>query len=362
MSDTWEQEWLAQAGTNGRPNMIGSNTGIKLKVTTYNVAEYCMKTSTGKGTAIWSKPEKLTNLRKWIAGNDTDVLLSTEDATYLDAKETKKATLLLYNDRLPCQQGGWVRIRSKYPITKPKKPDGSALNVVAVNPPANASKPASGTLGARYFTFGWIQIDGKSVLVVTVHPRNSAIRYKTNPKTGPVADRLNFLQIVFDLAFCLKNPKVFDGISSYTKAWDYCVIGGDFNTSNRNGEDPNGKAYKAGTQDYDNLAKIRNHYAFDSASGGYLGWLPTYPGNGDALDNVLVSDNVILNLIDNQIGKAEILYSDHVPLVTTMTLLNKKTERFPDKTYEGKTVAKNLTELRSWLKEIMGGEINRPCK
>lgn len=360
MSDTWEQEWLAQTGSDGRPNLIKSNTGIGLKVTTYNVAEYCMKTASGKGTAIWSKPDKLINLRRWIAGNDTDILLSTEDATFLDAKETKKATPLLYNDRLPCQQGGWVRIRSKFPITKPKKPDGSALNVVAVNPPANATKPASGTLGARYFTFGWVQIDGKNVLVMTVHPRNSTIKYKTNPKVGCVAERLNFLQIVFDIAFCLKNQKIFDGISNFSKPWDFCVIGGDFNTSNRNGSDLNGKTYKAGTQDYDNLCKLRNYYAFDSANGGYLGWISTYPGNGEALDNILVSDNVIINLIDNQLTDS--LYSDHVPLVTTMTLLDKKTERFPDKTYEGKTVAKNLTELRSWLKTILGGEINHPCK
>lgn len=360
MTDTWEQEWEAQTGTCGRQKLIKSNTGPRLKVATYNLAEYCMKPSSGAGTKfIWDRPEKVLNLRRWISGTEADLLLSTEDATYLDKAGTKKATPLLWNDRLPSQQGGWVRIRSRYSVTRPKKPDGSALNVVAVNPPKNASKRADGTTGgARYFTFGWLTIEGKTVLVVTVHPRNSCIKYKSNPKVGPVAERMHFLQIVFDLAYCLHDAEIMDGICE-GNPWDYAVIGGDFNTSNRNGANTAGKAYNAGTQDYDNLCKLRDYYRFDSANGGYLGWIPTYPSNKECLDNILVSGNVILESITDGSDQFKALYSDHVPLVATMRL-GTGDVRLPETTYEGKT-KQDLQELRTWLTEIMGGSINRPC-
>ena len=362
MSDTWLQEWKAQAGTEGRPNMIRSSTGTKLKVVTYNVAEYCMKPSSGAGKAfIWDKPEKLQALRRWVGETDADLMLMTEDATYLDKAETKKATMLIYNDRLPAQQGGWVRIRAKMAVEKPKKTDGTALTVVAVRPTADASKTADGKKpGNRYFTFGWVRAEGKNVLVVTVHPWNSAIKYKAKPKSGPVQQRMHYLQTVFDLVYCLRSKKVMEGLCG-TAPWDYCVIGGDFNTSNRNGMTTGGSAFRAGTEDWDNLAKLRDYYRFDSANGGYLGWIATYPSNGEALDNILVSGNVILNGIRNEVDKKGALYSDHVPLVTTMTLADGAPARFPEKTFEGKSAEKDTAQLRRWLGDLMDGEIGGPC-
>ena len=360
MGDTWEQEWKKQTSTDGRPNLITSNTGIVLKTAAYNVAEYNMKPATGSGTDfIWNKPEKLQNLRRWIAENDFDIMMTTEDATYLDANSTKKASMLIYYDRLPSSHGGWVRIRSKYPIIKPKKQDGTILNLVAVEPPNNATTKADGKKPAtRYFTFGWIKLNGKTILVISVHPMNSFIKYTSNPKVGPVSERKTFMQIVFDLVYCLRHTQIFDGIVS-CKAWDYCIIGGDFNTSNRNGVDKNGKAYTAGTTDWDNLIALRNYYGFDSASGGYLGWLPTYPSNKECLDNILVSGNIILGSIKNDVEEYSKLHSDHAPLKATMTLLDEVDKvRFPSKTYEGKSDTK---QLRTWLTELMTGKINHPC-
>jgi len=363
MNDTWEQEWLAQTDTDGRPNLIKSNTGIRLKAATYNVAEYCMKSSSGATKQhIWEKPEKLLAIRRWISETDADILMVTEDATYLDADGTKHGAKLLYNDRYPSWQGGWPRIRSRFPVIRPKKANGKELTLIEVKPPKNATPRSDGKSSSRYFAFGTAEIEGKTVLLFTVHPRNSYIPYDSNPKVGPVADRMNFLQIVFDLVYCLKDKRITDGICNL-KNWDYVVIGGDFNTSNRNGYDPKtGKDYKAGEEDWNNLAKLRNHYRFDSANGGYLGWVTTFPDGKEALDNILVSGNVILESIKADSEWYPELYSDHVPLVTTMTLLDgKDATRFPDRTHEGKTVEKDLKQLRAWLKELLTGVIDHPC-
>jgi hypothetical protein len=172
---------------------------------------------------------------------------------------------------------------------------------------------------------------------------------------------------VFDLIFCLKHHEVFDNIADVPGEWDYCIFGGDFNTSNVNGRSESEIFFVDGT-DFDNLCEIRDYYHFDSANGGYLNWFTTHNQNGgSALDNILVSGNIMINSIKADMNLIKETRTDHAAIETTLTLLSQEDNpgidllRFPDTTYEGMTIADNLSELRAWLTELMDGEIQYPC-
>jgi len=370
--DTWEDEWETQQSPQspGRPNLITSNTGIDLKVATYNLYDYGLYTSW-----LWNKPEKLLKLRKWIAAGDFDIILTQEDQTWIDGpddntpnKGTRSASKYLFYDRLPSRSLSFsnTRIRSKRPVTisygvkvqtimaDVKKADGSAY----------------GTVGDRNLVWGVIPVQGKNVLAISCHPRNSYSYYfDSNPTYGPVADRMNFMQIVFDLVYCLKHTEIYhDSAPEITAPWDYVIIGGDLNTSNINGRSTaTGHALYEG-DDFTNICTLRDYYGFDSANGGYLNWFVTHQQNGgSSLDNILVSGNVSLNSIKSEYQYFEELYSDHIPVETTMTLLSqddnpgKDLLRFPSVTYEGKNVTDDLTDLKTWFAQIMTGSIQYPC-
>ena len=63
---------------------------------------------------------------------------------------------------------------------------------------------------------------------------------------------------------------------------------------------------------------------FILGNGGALGWYYTCHGSSlglAALDNVIVSDNIIINNIESYMELWRNLYSDHVPVVADVTLL-----------------------------------------
>lgn len=358
-ADTWTEEWDAQESSKGRPNLATCNKGIDLKVVSYNVGGYRYD---GSGAYLITKPEKLLNLKKYISHADADLILVQEEQAYIDSSEDISASKALYYDRLPYNSHYIsTNIRSKYPA--------HATGQVKVNKLSNSDTPISGAMNERYFTWCMFTVEGKEVLAISCHPMNSYIEFSSNPVVGPTANRLNFLQIIYDFVFCMHDENVIAGLNAnVTAPWDYVIIGGDFNTTNINGIASDGTKYNG--DDWGNFAELRDYYKFDSANGGYLNWFITYPYySGDkygALDNIIVSDNIIINNIDCKSDLLRKLYSDHLPVEVTVTLLDESlnpniANRFPTVTYEGKSVEQNLTELRTWLAEVFDGEVSLPC-
>ena len=290
-SDTWTDEWETQESSKGRPNLLLTNKGIDLKVVSYNVAGYRYD---GESAYIVTEPEKLLNLKKFVANADSDIMIVQEEKGFIDEDEEYSASKALYYDRLPFNAKYYgTNIRAKY--------QAYAHGQVEVPKLANSDVPISGTMSNRYFTWAMLNIENKNVLVISCHPMNSNIRFSTNPVVGPTANRLNFLQIIYDFVFCMHDENIISGLNAdVTAPWDYVVIGGDFNTTNINGRDADGTNYNG--DDWGNFAELRDYYKFDSANGGYLNWFITYPfytgDNYGALDNILVSDNIIINNID----------------------------------------------------------------
>ena len=367
VDDTWEAEWEAQLHPekSGRSNIIVSNTGTQLKIATYNLAAYSRLTASGdRETYIYDLPEKLLNLRRWFSQENLDVLFSNEDSTYIDASGTKSASKYIYYDRLPAKSGVLAsKVRSKRPIIISKD-----IYVESIMENVKDSEGEDvANIPPRGISMGLMQIDEKSVLLISCHPRNTSSYYfDENPVNGPIADRKNNLQIIFDLVYCIKHHEITEGILDIPE-WDYVIIGGDFNTSNINGRSTaQGHAYYySGTSDYDNLSELRDYYAFDSVNGGYLNWFSTHDSL-KCLDNILTSGNIIINSIECNYDDLRKLYSDHIPISADVTLLSEEDNpgieltRFPAVTYEGKSVDTDLSELREWFAQIITGTIKYP--
>lgn len=408
VQDTWDAEWETQfpardpnsdSLVHGRLQMKVNNTGLKLKVVSYNIAAYHMAGSDNSDVFLYSEPEKLLNFRRWFCQMDPDVMLTQEDAPYIDAETNgiRSASKYIYYDRLPCKEGNNnVYIRSKFPCIVART-TCMTTTMIGVKKKVNGQWVDNTDVKGRYMTWGMYKTPDEQyrILMISMHARNTYNYFfdegspatEPGPIYGPVRDRMTELQIMYDMIFCLRHPEIYSGIATgVDQPWDYVIIGGDFNLSNINGqsiEDGNPVYYSRTLQDYVNFLTLRDYYHFDSANGGYLNWFVTHKQNGGAsLDNILVSDNIILQTIDARYELFSSLYSDHIPVETTMTLLdptknldsdiarlnpelpNIKLLNFPSTTYEGKTISNpdHVTALRSWFTTLWNGTIQRPCE
>jgi hypothetical protein len=122
------------------------------------------------------------------------VLLTQEEANWLDDDGTISASKFLYYDRLPGhygKEGIGARIRSKRKFSMyhrtmitstmdqySRKQDGQLVPI----PVENQEKMP--------FTWGIMQIGGKNVLIISIHSRPSMGYYfNSEPTNGPVKDR-----------------------------------------------------------------------------------------------------------------------------------------------------------------------------
>ena len=83
-------------------------------------------------------------------------------------------------------------------------------------------------------------------------------------------------------------------------------------------------ANSATADDKTNLQTLASTNGFVLGNGGSLGWFYTcHSGNLGlmALDNIVCTDNIIINHIESYMEWWRSLYSDHVPLCADVTLL-----------------------------------------
>ena len=176
------------------------------------------------------------------------------------------------------------------------------------------------------FRWSTLQVKHGTLLFCCVHPiarHNGSQQTPWEPadSEASIADRkVEYTKIIkwvnheINLAY-YQNGTYDAMVRRFAPAWDYCIICGDMNTIT--------------DDDKDNLTDIVDEYGFTMANGGALGWMWTERDVSGAdlyaLDNIIVSPNIIINGVTAYQGMYENLYSDHVPVVADLTLLASDT-------------------------------------
>lgn len=242
-------------------NSSQANVGNTLDLLIYNVAHYNRdRGQAGIAPALYN--EKLSHIKKLLMYVNPDAAFISEEAQYLDENETKTATDYLYKPILP--------------------------NTIALTEPNIRSKKALSNTGTynltsagRYLRYGTLDVNGTSVLLVCAH-----LALSEEARERDLTEMMEFINA--------------SGISHF-------VIAGDMNTQTET--------------DKSNLVSILEENGVQYANGGYLGWVSTHE-NDLPLDNLFVSDNIIINrfeVLDNWYNS---LYSDHYPIRANITIID----------------------------------------
>ena len=253
-----------------------ANKGIPFVFGSYNVAKYTNDTDIF-GTAVYISDNKLHNLKDVIAEINADVLIADEDLGTIDANASKSSHDYVFRPVYPFVTGSAMeKIYSKIPFVTTE----------------NKATP-----NGRAVTFATVSVENKTVLIVCVHAK-PGITQEDQEKRAQ------------DLTWLLSE------VGDYT--YDYCLLGGDFNP-------------EAGTSDLTDMETQFANANMIMCNGGRFDYLNTWfdPAGKYSdviarqmpLDYVITSDNVICNSFKVYADKFYDLYSDHVPIVANLTLL-----------------------------------------
>ena len=261
------------------------NTGTKVKIMSYNVANY------NNDTGVYISDEKLINIKKLLSENDPDIIAVQED-NYLNGVD-KSAKEYLYMPKYPAEYGtGGATLKSK---------------INAVN-----------NIGAiwfndelRTFRAAIFSINNNKILMVSLH----AV-YNYNNTGGESAESIAVRNAEYDDIFKWVNNEISlkrysDNVAIQCPQHDYYIIAGDFNS--------------ATDADRLNLKNKATSYNCTLANGGWLGWLETSrtPSGQkiNSLDNIICSPGIVINTITVYNKWYRDLYSDHVPVAIECNLI-----------------------------------------
>ena len=235
-----------------------SNTGTKVRIMEYNVAQYDNDTS----AKIDTLPDKVINFKKLIMHVNADIIGTCEDAEYIDSGNTKATKNYLY-----------------YPIYKYKRGAGGAGVYTKKTPTSggDVSLPNGGTVRRVYYPIG-----DKTLTVYCMHCSVTSAQIR--------AQQISELWDTIEA----DNP-------------DYFVFLGDMNTGDT-GEPATFKTFWEGK-------------SCTLANGGFLGWLNTHKNN-KALDNIVAGPGIIIEKFEVLQNWYSDLYSDHYPIYADLVLLD----------------------------------------
>ena len=261
----------------------GENKGLNLRIASYNVALYVHNHTT---TNLAN--DKIFGFRNLFSAVNPDIVGVQEDYEYIDRADTpntQSAQNYIYNPLLPYTSGtGGVSIKSKI-----QPGSGKVLLYTSGRP-----------LRYAIYTLS----NSKTLLMVSTHPSGSADA--TSIREAEYTELFQWLDGETDLT----EYGTSEGV--HVPEADYKIICGDMNS----------------IQDTDktNLLNLISQYQFTSANGGRLGWLTTTPDEL-SLDNIICSNNIIINTINVKKTEGDVIYSDayrlsdHYMLVCDLTLL-----------------------------------------
>ena len=273
----------------------GANTGDKLSVMTYNI--YTFQKVTGSSAGLPS--DKMLNLRKFLGETDTDVICLQECPEFIDTSETE-----LTNDYIFLPQ---------YPFSNHRNSWGDSDNVIE----SKIEMTNTGSVklsqyggGARSIRYGVITIGQKKVLIVSTH---ASWRDGGGEATSAeeIAIRQSNYEDIFnwvdgDIQLYNMTETMLMSVPEHT----HCIVCLDSNTIT--------------STDKTNLKYVADTHEFIMGNGGRFGWFYTCDIDLSApssLDNIIVSNNIIINNIESMSGAYNSLYSDHAPVIAKLTLL-----------------------------------------
>ena len=242
------------------------NKGTTVNVMSYNIGRYNMGESTsGLESSIFA--DKVTNIKKLLMRSEADLIGAQEDVTTCDREQTKNAHNFIFKPLYP------FRVSL-----------GGASCYSKMIPTDSGTRSLQGVDDTRYMSWEKVTIDGKTLLFVSLHAS-----YDT------LANR------------AAEWGDLFNWLSNQTYEW--CIIAGDCNLLTNDDRDESNSG---------SLIKIAHDNNFTLANGDYIGWLYTTPTA--SLDEIMVSEKCIINKIEVYNDLYDSLYSDHYPIVASVTL------------------------------------------
>lgn len=240
-----------------------------IRIMSYNIGHYNMGLSEG-GFPPNIFDEKYTNLKEMLMEIAPDIVCLQEDAHYIDRAKTKKSPDSIFSPVWKHSNGYKLEtIKAKY----------SAVS--------GSYQLINFSIG-QSFRRGIFNVNNKKILVVSAH---------VIAHVGNSAKRK------------IQYTEMFDHIRK--ENWDYCVVAGDFNTTEN--------------VDKKNLKALCEANDFTMAIGQYLPWVNTFMGRTEgqtkhSFDNILVSKGLTIKstkVLRDWYGK---LYSDHVPVIADIVI------------------------------------------
>lgn len=272
----------------------GENKGFrKLRVMTYNMAGFNNDTD----PAVYIDSARLFNLKKFLMKVNPDFLLAQEHNGNLDGDDgTLSVDDYLYHPVLRARYGwGGVAI-----VTKEYLDSWGILEYT----------------NGRQLRYGVYNLgDGKKLLLISTHPVWNA------GGGGHSSTDIAARKTQYDELFAwIKGEITLNSFGTTTavsvpEGITHCIIGMDGNSCE--------------AQDKTNLTNAATGANCILGNGGYLGWFVTCYDNYLTpkgvtqtwdIDNIIVSDNIIIENIESYGDWFGKLYSDHVPVVADLML------------------------------------------
>lgn len=260
------------------------NKGDVLKVMSYNVAHY-----TNDVPSDIIPDEKIRNIIDVISGENADIICVQEDSGYIDSNNIRETQSYLYSPQ--------------YPYTT-----GMLETTVRSKRATNGEKGRLTYSNGRYLGYAVFEIGTKKVLVCSTHPSASHNGTGVDSQESIAARLTQYTEMFNWINGTVDLVDESTGNQVHVPEHTHVIIGMDANC--------------ATDTDKTNLMNLVNQNHYSAANGSRLGWLATCKSSGKwvSIDNVLVSENVIINSVKSLSSKFTNLYSDHVPLVINVTL------------------------------------------
>ena len=264
----------------------GQNTGETVTVMSYNVAHY-----NNDESGVIIPDGKIHNIIKGISEINADFVCVQEDSEYIDSNNVRKAGEYLYY---------------------PQYPNSIAKSQCTVKSKKSADNNTSGTVvysNGRWLSYGVFTIGTKKLLVCSTHPVANYNDTGTDSEDSIAARLTQYTELFKWIAGTIDLDDSVSGSAVHVPTHTHVVIGMDANTLT--------------ASDRTNLAGLASDYNCVMGNGGRIGWVKTARNRFEwySLDNIIVSENIIINSFESMTEKYSDMYSDHVPVVAELTLL-----------------------------------------
>lgn len=266
--------------TDYHSNSALENIGVNLKIMSYNVANYNNDTST------YLSDEKRTNFKKMLYKAKADFIGLQENRQYIDANNTKTAESYLYKPIYPflyhATSGGCI---------------ASKMQAISAD--------RVGYTNGRSLSYATFAIGNKILLMITTHPVAVQDGTSADSEQSISARKTQYQQLFQWISGEITLQRINDDVQLSCPTYDWCIICADTNSITQ--------------QDRTNLMTYAKARDFNLANGEYIGWIETEK-TGRPIDNIMVSQNVIINSVEVLGSWFTNLYSDHYPMIADITL------------------------------------------